>query len=386
MRVKSIVLGGWYQRTTLHLSEIHNLLANGTSHLPLSESKLKDFQKNLDLTAVARNASYFEYIQAETRSGITLKFYEDGLYTLTKDSGEIKETSEELLKFFNDYLNPALNYIFSLGAPTPKVLANIKETLPIAITVIDKEPDKLADKLELSTVYSQISAQDVTVYKTADKIVVASDKEMPELESLVENQIFFREFKDQLERYLNIHRQIWEEISDIKERPAVRGKQIERLRDQLDGYQKTINLIESRINQMSSYVKTRATITKEQKIESYLNQLFQYKFETLIDTHSYIKEIWRMTKDYLNTALSTINNLQGESTKETISSLRLITTIGVVAGIFGYLSKTSLPEVTLMGLVYFVLLLILTWLINKSVGMIYSNLKYRIKFIESRKL
>lgn len=39
-----VTYGGWFQRTTLHLSEIYDLFAHGYSNLHLDKEKLKQFQ------------------------------------------------------------------------------------------------------------------------------------------------------------------------------------------------------------------------------------------------------------------------------------------------------------------------------------------------------
>ena len=57
-----ITYGGWYQRTTLHLSEIYELFSVGTSHLNLSKEEVTKHQKNLNLENVSRESGYFEYI------------------------------------------------------------------------------------------------------------------------------------------------------------------------------------------------------------------------------------------------------------------------------------------------------------------------------------
>ena len=40
-----VTFGGWYQRTTLHLTEIYDFFKYGTSRLSLSKGKLKILQK-----------------------------------------------------------------------------------------------------------------------------------------------------------------------------------------------------------------------------------------------------------------------------------------------------------------------------------------------------
>ena len=77
-----VTYGGWYQRTTLHLSEIYDLFKLGHSKLKLSEKKLKEYQGSLDFKKVTREAGYLEYVKAVTNSGIEIRYYEDGLYIL----------------------------------------------------------------------------------------------------------------------------------------------------------------------------------------------------------------------------------------------------------------------------------------------------------------
>jgi hypothetical protein len=389
VKIDKVILGSWYQRTTLHLTEVYDFLKRGLSRLDLDKGKLKELQEDLNLVSVTRETSYLEYVKAETKDGFILKFYEDGLYTLeTLIQKDIKKSSQDLLDYYEKKLNPSLSYIFSLGAPTPKVLANLNIKPPFAVNVIAKDPKTVESQLSsLGVSYTQVSSKDITVYKTPQYIIIASPKKNQDVVlRLIEDQLFFREFKDQLERYLNIHRTVWEEISEIKERKNVKGTQITPLRNKLEAYQKTISLIDSRIAQMGSYVHTRKSLSKQQQTEEYLGNLFQYKYETLLDTHQYIREIWKMTKDYLGSAIKVISELQSESTKDSIRSLQLITTIGVLSGLFGYMSRTSLPKFTYTGIAYLALLLVLTWGINKLVVFVYSNLKYKIKFTSRTKI
>jgi hypothetical protein len=382
-RVKSstftVTFGGWYQRTTLHLSEIYDLFLLGHSNLPLSQEKLSQLKTNLALIEVSREVGYLEYIQATTQEGIVIRYYEDGLYILEIESADIPSARRQLQHYFDNCLNPAISYIFSLGAPTPKILADIKPTHP---TVVLDHSHLLTPKVSSSLfgeVYSHLESQKIKVAKTPQYILISSP-DLPHARDLVEMQIFFREFKDQLERYLNIHREVWEEISQIKERRYLRGGEVEAVRATLDSHQKTINLISSRIAQMGSYVNTRSSIARQLQLEEHLLTIFRYKFETLQNTHSYIREIWSMTSNYLATAIQVINEVQSQSTASGIQSLRLITTVGVLSGIIGYLSKDSFPTVTLIGIWYYFVLLLLTWIINSVIGLIYRNLRYELKF------
>ena len=379
----NVYFGGWYQRTTLHLTEIANFFADGRSDLPLSSEKLIKLQEGLDLKRVSREAGYLEYVRAVSQEGIRIHYYEDGLYVLKLASNNIDEAKEKLENYYNEKFAPAIAYIFSLGAPTPKELANIKTVHPIAVGVVDKDPEGFEVEAKYGEVYSSITSSELTVKKTPGFIfLVAEPKYKNFTEGLVEMQIFFREFKDQLQKYLDIHRKLWEEISDIKERKQIKGKEVEKVRLQLDAYLKTINLISSRINQMGTYVHTRADIAKEMKLTEHLSSIFQYKFDVLTNTHSYIKEIWVMTGNYLSAAIAVIAEIKGQATNKSIQSLQLITTYGVVGGIIGYLSRDSLPKVTNSGMIYFGVLMLVTFVVNLLVRAAYSGIRYKLKFTE----
>src|SRR3989338_169397 len=365
-----ITFGGWYQRTTLHLSEIYYLFDRGVSQLDLDKQRLLELQKSLDLKDVSREAGDLEFVRAHTNSGVEVRYYEDGLYILEIESDDIKKSQQVLTDYYDNILSPAISYIFSLGAPTPKILANIKTVHPTVVSVTVDQPEEFKiDTNEFGPTYSTIDSEKIMVHKTPQYIFIISKPYYGrESRELVEMQIFFREFKNQLYNYLNIHRRIWEEISDIKEQKTIAGKDVENIRSKLDSYQKTISLISNRINQMGSYIRTRASIAKSIKIEDQLRELFQFKFEVLTDTLDYIKEIWKMTNDYLSSTIQNIVEIKNQGTSRGIQSLQVITSIGVVSGIIGYFSKNELPKFTALGTVYFLVIILITWLINYSIS------------------
>ncbi len=377
-----VTYGGWYQRTTLHLTEVHALFSEGKSHLKLSKEQLKKLSKGLDFVSVSRESDSLEYVKAVTSSGIEIRYYEDGLYVLETSTEDIISASKTLEEYFQKKFNPAISYIFSLGAPTPKVLANMKTIHPIAISVFGDEDQTFSpDESAFGKVYSRISSDNITVLKTPRYIFITSSKVGEGvLTNMIEMQIFFREFKDQLEKYLTIHRSIWEEVSEIKEGKFIKGSDVESVRGKLDGYQKTISLISNRINQMGSYANTRSSIAKHLEIEKDLVSLFEYKFETLTDTLSYIKEIWKMTSDYVSSAISNMVEIKNQSTSNNLKSLQTITSIGVISGILGYLSANTLPRITKSGAIYFVILFLVTWLMNYVIVKKYQNKHYSLRF------
>ncbi len=387
MKIKKIYIGGWFQRTTLHLTEIWNFMKHGKSDLDFSGKELIEAKNNLAISEIAREAGLLEYILVKTDLNISYRIYEDGLIILEKDFENINEDFKAIRDYYDNRLSKSLSLIFSKGAPVPKELANIKTILPYIVTssgATEKEIQKIF-KDSSEDAYSIISAKGVKVYRSLGIILINNLRDDKMARGIIESQIFFREFKSQLHRYMDIHRIIWEKIQKIKERGEIKGNNIDKLRSDLAIYQKTVNLIGARIDQMTSYVRTRQRITNMEKIDDYLAPLFKFKFETLLDTHAYIKHLWTMTESYLNSAIELFTELQAKSTKNTISSLQLITTFGVVASILVYLGKETLPGITLVGLAYFLTIILITWAANSLVSRFYKNKNYIIKGQEIEK-
>src|SRR3989344_5680220 len=132
----TVVFGGWYQRTTLHLTEIYDFLEDCRGHKDLDSSQLKSFRDQLHLGSISREVGYLEYIQAEASGGISIKYYEDGLYVLSQTTSDILTTATTLEHYFRQFFEPAISYLFSRGAPIPKVLANIKTFHPIVVETV----------------------------------------------------------------------------------------------------------------------------------------------------------------------------------------------------------------------------------------------------------
>ncbi|MDP2926700.1 MAG: hypothetical protein Q8N65_00990 [bacterium] len=381
MTIQKIYIGGWFQRTTLHLTETWDFLKHGKSNLDFPKEKLDEARSVLSLAEVSRESGPLEYILVKTDKEISYRIYEDGLIILEKEFKSLKNDFEAIRNYYDNKLSKALSLIFSKGAPVPKELASIKTILPYIMTVSDTTKEE-AEKIfrdSSEDIYSVLATKNIEVYRSPGIILINNLRDENLTREIIESQIFFREFKSQLHRYLAIHRILWEKIKTIKERGEIKGTDIDSLRNELSVYQKTINLIGARIDQMPAYVKTRQKITDVAKIDDYLQPLFQFKFETLLDTHEYIKHLWGMTKNYLTSAIEIFSELQAKSTKNTISSLQLITTIGVVAAILGYLGRDTLPKFTSAGLIYFFLLMVMTWFINSVVSKFYKNKKYSIK-------
>lgn len=387
MLVKSISIGGWFQRTTLHLTEVF-LFLSGKELKALDKNILSKNLKSLGVISVERVSERIEFLQVNFKNNLHLKFYEDGLVLLTleeptSDGALIEKQMQVLKDFYENKFSPGISYVFSLGAPLPKELAKIENIYPFILN-LDSDNDEEVAKIfskQKDVAFGVLESVDkkIKIYKGKKIFAITNVADKGIVDLLSQTEIFFREFKTQMARYLHVHREIWEKINKIKTRDSIRGNEIKEVREELQEEQKTVNLIEARINQMPIYLKTRQKFSDLSEFDKNLHPLLQYKFETLLDTHDYIKSLWVMTKNYMNSANDMLGVLQTESTKSSISSLTLITTIGVVAGLVGHLSRDAFPKFTETGIYYFIGLLVVTFLINLGVQYFFKFKKYKLK-------
>ena len=52
MKIDSIYIGGWFQRTMLQLSEIYDFLRDGSSQLKLNKRKLEELHHDLAIGSI----------------------------------------------------------------------------------------------------------------------------------------------------------------------------------------------------------------------------------------------------------------------------------------------------------------------------------------------
>lgn len=387
MKISNVYIGGWFQRTMLQLSEIYDFLRDCKTQLNLDQEKLNEYRKNLEIGKIDYKVSGEEYIEFTTALNINVKIFEDGLITL--NNHEVSEDTlfadiDHVQDYYENRLTPAFNYLFSLGAPVPKELANIENIYPYFV-ICDNAPAE-----EISVLLSRTEKQKYFEFTNDKYDVVRGDKyyfinnkkqSTEKIERYIEEQVFIREFKGQLHRYLNIHRIIWEKIDNVKENANVKGAEIVKFTTKLEGYAKTINLIEGRIDQMSTYISTREKIAKSDKeLEEFL-AISGYRYETLRDTLNYIKYLWTMTKNYVNSAQKLFEGIKQDVTSSSVNSLTIVTSMSAGASIIGLLTKTK-PEFTVFGVVYFFILALVGWGSTKLLSFISKTKNYEISDIE----
>ncbi len=386
MKITNVYIGGWFQRTMLQLTEIYDFLRAAKTQLNLDHDKLLELRKSLGIGKIDYGVDGEEFVEFTTNVSITVKIYEDGLIVLNnKDVSEdtLFADIDELTDYYEQKLSPAINYLFSLGEPVPKELANIVNVYPYFV-VCDR-----ATKEEIADLLSRTEKQKYFEFENKNYDVTRGDKYYfinkktdvtDNIEKYIESQIFIREFKGQMHRYLNMHRIIWEKIDKVKEQVNVKGADIVKFSSTLEGYAKTVNLIDGRINQMGTYISTREKISKSDEGLAEFLAISGYRFETLKDTLDYIKYLWDMTQTYLSSAQKLFSGLKSDVTSKSINSLTIVTSMSAGASIIGLLTKSE-PKFTIFGVIYFFVLAFLGWSVTKVMSYISKNRKYEISDI-----
>ena len=90
-----------------------------------------------------------------------------------------------------------------------------------------------------------------------------------------------------------------------------------------------------------------------------------------------------MTKDYVKNVSTILSDIENQSLNNSLKSLQVITSIGVVSGIIGYLSKSEIPTITKAGWGYLAILLFSTLILNLLVITYYKNIKYKLKISDT---
>lgn len=383
MRITNVYIGGWFQRTMLQLTEIYDFLRECKSQLKLDPEKLQEYRKALSIGKIDYGVDGEEYIKFTTSYDISVRIYEDGLICL--NNSKVSEDTlfadlDKVTDYYENKLSPAFSYLFSLGAPVPKELANIETVFPYFIVFDNATKDEIADLLSRTEKqkYFEFTCERYDVVR-GDKYYFINNKKqsLDKIEKYIEEQVFIREFKGQLHRYLNLHRVIWEKIDAVKENAKVKGVDIVKFTSKLEGYSKTINLIDGRINQMGTYIGTRERIAKNDKELTEFLAISGYRFETLKDTLDYIKYLWDMTQTYVSSAQKLFNGLKSDVTSKSINSLTIVTSMSAGASIISLITKSE-PTFTIFGVLYFFILAFVGWGSTRLLSYISKNRRYEV--------
>src|SRR3989344_8120911 len=165
MIIHRLYLGTWFPRTSIHLKEVFNFLNEKGGIKDLDPKKLKKLHDTLGLTEHKLHEEFdADFLDASFPEGEFI-ITEDGIL-LIKTVNSIESHDHEfskartfLLEFYTQKLGPAINYLFSLGAPIPRDLRDIKTVLPF-ISIISDATDE-----NINEIYSSIQEKPTSIVK-----------------------------------------------------------------------------------------------------------------------------------------------------------------------------------------------------------------------------
>ncbi len=381
-----IYIGEWFQRTVLHLREIFNFLKTGSSPLDrLDKQKLKENLKKLKIEKVEMVINNLTFLKFSTESGINVKIFEDGLVVLNKEiENKPEKDMKDLSSYYEYILRPSLSYLFSLGMPLSKKLIGTRIVSPFFVVLNNESEKKALSFLKKFKEEKKLTIKNkkFEIYRGNKIYIINNIKEdKNNIEKFINEQIFIREFISQMHRYLNLHRVVWEKIDDLKAQGKIKGKEVKKLKEQIEGYGKKVDLIEARICQMKISVKKRMILAQNDKEFQNLAKVLEFKYNALLDTLDYIKEIWGTTKDYVNSTRKILEKIRIQSTEQSLKSLSVLTSMSLFASLIK-LSSRGTPDFDAFGLIYLVLLIFVGYIANKIMTAISMNKSYKVKNIK----
>ncbi len=329
MKLKNIYIGSWVPRTTLHLGEFYRFLDSGETHLSLDAKKLKALKDGLKVKNLSLSGSG-NLITAEL-SGIDFKYFSDGLIVLSKKIEKLEADSKELGDFSVNKLFTSFSYLYSLGAPIPKMFTALFSVLPFIVTVsgaTQKEIEKMffSDGKKIDKV---IKGDKCQIFLSSEFIVINGSGEDLQL---IENLIFLEDCRSQFNKILNLHRFIWEEVDKIKNKSKLPYKKLGEVRDSLMELDNEVIFLSSRLSQINFLLDVRKSeIDKisDGQVRGYLGDVFF----GLDQTSHYLENIWKMTEDNVRSTQNLISSLYQESAQKQLNVLQVIFIISATASI-----------------------------------------------------
>lgn len=394
MKVENIYIGTWIPRASIHLKEIYKFLNSGESSLrDLDAKKIKSLKENLFIDKIEFiKDKKIDLIKA-TCKDCDISVSEEGIIIL-KSKNEIndknfQDTHTNLEKFFIEKFSPAIKYLFSLGAPLPKQLQDIREVYPTIITLRDCSKQEALEfiKKENLKIYSENKYGKIEVFFGEDTNIINLDgaKEDRKFETLLQDIIFLKELSLYLANCLNIHRDIWEKIDLIREAKEIAYKDFPAIREKINGFLKTLSLTKARINQMSDIIETRKELESNEEITE-LNNLKLNRTQNLIGDIKYIKDLWEITIEYANNTLNLLESLSQESIQRELSTLKFVSLLAAITSFFGmniaFPWEERWPNIFISSFMVIFVIALIALLFYFFLKIFVYNRKFKIKDIQ----
>lgn len=352
-------------------------MRDGTSQLGLDQNQLVALRDNLGIDSIEYGVGNEEFVAFTTDEQVKVKLFEDGLTVVSSD--QVSEPTlfadtERLRGYYEERLSPVLNYLFSTGAPVFKELPKVEGIFPYFIVCDNATQANISDLLAKTErqKYFEFEGKNYSVLR-GDKYYFINNKKatVGDIERYIEEQIFIREFKGQLHRYLNLHRAIWGKIDATKKQTTATEREMLLASTKLERYEKTSLLIEGRLEQMSTYVEIREAGVKDDRELMDFLAVSGYRYTALTGTLAYMRSLWHTTRCYAESAQRLLGRAASERSLTYLNNIMLLLGLIAIASVLGLIFGTSLEfgiDTIIYGAVLVVVALIgvQTWKTRRS--------------------
>lgn len=334
MEVSRIITGSWFPRTKLHLKEYFDFLETGKSHLPIPQDELAKAREVLAPEEVLYVGGRFDEVVAKMR-GYLVRYTEDGLLLISREVHTLASDVIDIRSFYDDRIAKALGVIYGMG--TPAVMHRIPHVgmRPIILIVRSASQDDIDGLFaELTDVPHFIARGDGATVHFGENHIVIEDTGMPDdrLDLLVRMYLLFREYEHKLRHYLDLHRTIWESIADFRGQETLATKDLPAIRDRLLDYRRDLAVTRGRLGQMESYLAARRSAVDATGRAEWLGTLEAYRFDKVMSATAYMKELWDMLDEYIESTVAITGLLYQENLQKEINFQQFIFLVSAVAG------------------------------------------------------
>lgn len=339
MKIKEIYVGSWYPRTLFHLNEMYDFLSSGESHLNLDKTKLIKLKDELNPQNVelkqSKGKSYLKaqfnkYEFESFESGLSLFFCKN----IDCDFKKIEAETQKMSEFAFKKVFSSFNFIYSLGAPIPKVFSALKSVMPFVFITEDFSKDDVVKFLKArgEVITKEFVNEKAEIYYGTQTIIIDGETEFAK--RVIKECIYYlHDAEVQFKKILDLHRYIWDEVSKIKSSKSIKYKDLAATRDLLTEIESDVIFFDSRIKQLEIVLeKQKKKVSNFANTEDdYIWEVFEDGFDSLEGSGVYIYNLWEMTKNYLSGATRTLNMVYQESSNKQINILQFVFIISAIA-------------------------------------------------------
>jgi len=340
MNVAYIMTGNWFPRTKLHLREYFRFMRDGSTHLPIDADLLLKSREQLDIERLAYVGlaieGRFDHVDARC-NGIETSYYEDGLLTARIDAGkDVDADSYRLHSFYNEKLLSAVGILFSVGLPAigvhdPKYTE--RPSVVVATHATAKEVEAWAKSLNDTIHFTAKHKGHQVFYGDRLIVVVTRAPESDVTHQLVRTIIFFREYESRLSNFLNMHREVWQSIDQIRKKKSLSLSELPAIRDHLLDADRDMSIVIARLSQMGYFLVERQTEIDELDRTDYFRALEAYRFGKMLLTTKYLQELWAQLNEYIESTADIIALMYQENFEKSLNALQFIFLVSSIAGV-----------------------------------------------------